>query len=469
MELLKDVVPSAWEPCLGGADYSEVYVEESNGTSIHFEDSRAEEMTSGSDRGVGLRYLRRSSARTSSGLPAVETVFGSLNRVDADAAIALSRRLRGTSATSPRPKPLAPLTTHSNPVANAPEGVPFEAKIALLGSVDRAIRADVPHIRQVSLTYAERSKAFLIATSEGDCRREERRTVILSIQVTAEKDGVLQTGYEVIGGLKGWELFLEKDPVDAGMVAARRAVEKLTAPPSKAGEMAVVLSSAAGGTFVHEAIGHSLEADHVQEGTSPHYRGTLGKIVAPEFLTIIDDPTLPFARGSYAVDDEGVAATPVPVVQNGVHCGYLYDRVTAIKDGLASNAHGRRESYHHKPIPRMSNLYIASGKDDPDVIVKELARGLFVTRMGGGQVDTATGEFVFEVEEGFFVEDGRVRHMVRDANLLGVGPEVLKSIDRLGSDLGWAIGTCGKEGQGVPVSDGQPTLRIPKLLVGGVQ
>ncbi|TPW19036.1 MAG: TldD protein, partial [Elusimicrobia bacterium] len=197
------------------------------------------------------------------------------------------------------------------------------------------------------------------------------------------------------------------------------------------------------------------------------YLGMIGKVVAPEGISIIDDPTLPFYRGSYVYDDEGVAARPTVVVKDGVLQDYLYDRVTALKDGKPSNAHGRRESYRHRPIPRMSNLYIAPGAEDPAAILKSVSKGLFVTRMGGGQVNTATGEFVFEVDEGFLIEDGKPTRLVRDANLLGVGPETLKSIDRIGWDIGWGIGTCGKEGQGVPVSDGQPTLRIPKMLIGG--
>ncbi|MBI4422412.1 MAG: TldD/PmbA family protein, partial [Elusimicrobia bacterium] len=284
---------------------------------------------------------------------------------------------------------------------------------------------------------------------------------------TAERDGVLQTGHEVVGGLKGFELLAQHDPLRVARGAAARAVAKLEAPPAKPGEMPVVLAASAGGTFVHEAIGHSLEADHVQEGTSPAYHGKIGRPVAPEFLSIIDDPTLPFQRGSYAYDDEGVEARPTAVVKNGVLRQYLYDRLTAMKDGNPSNAHGRRESFRHRPIPRMSNLYIAPGGDDPARILRELDGGLLVTRMGGGQVNTATGEFVFEVDDGFWVEGGKIRHRVRDANLLGVGPSALQSIDRLGWDIGWGIGTCGKDGQGVPVSDGQPTLRIPKLLIGG--
>ena len=193
----------------------------------------------------------------------------------------------------------------------------------------------------------------------------------------------------------------------------------------------------------------------------------MGKIIAPETITVIDDPTLPFQRGSFIFDDEGMDARPTTLVRNGVLNDFLYDRATALREGRSSNGHGRRESFSSRPIPRMSNLYIAPGHHDPAQIIKELDRGLLVTRMGGGQVDTASGEFVFEVDEGWWVEGGKVRHLVRDANLLGVGPEALRSIDRVGWDIGWGIGTCGKDGQNVPVSDGQPTIRMPKLVVGG--
>jgi TldD protein len=420
-------------------------------------------MAAGSDMGLGLRYLRQGS---DGGL--IETIFGSSNSLSAESAAQLRRRLLGSA---PKRAASARSTYRFHPaiVSRPPEQVPLERKMKLLQAVDKTIRKEFPHIRQVSLTYAERRKQFAVLNSDGLAHGEERVSLLFAIRVTAEKDGVLQTGYEVIGGLKGYELLDDFDPIHAGRLAAGRAVSKLAAPPAKAGEMPVILASSAGGTFVHEAIGHSLEADHVQEGTSPAYRGKLGQTVAPEFIRIIDDPTLPFYRGSYGADDEGTPAAPTTLVEGGVLKGYLYDRLTAMKDKVPSNGHGRRESYHHKPIPRMSNLYIAPGKDDPKRIIEELDRGLLVTKMGGGQVDTATGEFVFEVEEGFLVEGGKVRHQLRDANLLGVGPTVLKSIDRLGWDIGWGIGTCGKDGQGVPVSDGQPTLRIPKLLVGGRQ
>ena len=464
MTRLSDVDPRAWAQALPAADYAEAYLEESWSASLHFEDSRPEDIASGSDRGVGLRLLRRSQ-----GPAGFETRFGSLNGLDPAAAAKLSRRLADHAAAQPPSRRELPASTERavHPVLIRPEDVGLDRKIALLAEVDRTLRAEFPRLRQVSLTLGERRKAFLLLNSDGEARYEERTHTLFAASITAEKDGMLQTGHEVIGGIKGWELFSEHEPLRLARGAAARAVAKLDAPRAKAGEMPVVLAASAGGTFVHEAIGHSLEADHVQEGSSPAYKGMVGKAVAAPFLSIVDDPTLPFQRGSYVFDDEGVRARTVAVVKDGVLQEYLYDRVTAAKDGLPSNAHGRRESYRHRPIPRMANLYIVPGKDDPALIVKELGSGLLVTRMGGGQVNTATGEFVFEVDEGFWVQDGKVSHRVRDANLLGVGPETLKSIDRLGWDIGWGIGTCGKDGQGVPVSDGQPTMRIPRMLVGG--
>ena len=345
--------------------------------------------------------------------------------------------------------------------------VPLEHKLALLREIDRAARAISPLVRQVTAIYGDRRKDTRLLNSEGSDLTQSRVATNLRVSVVAGRDGMLQTAMEVIGAQRGYEVFDDEAALKAARRAASRAVAKLDAPKAKAGEMAVILAASAGGTFIHEAIGHSLEVDHVQEGSSPAYRGMKGKMVAPETITVIDDPTLPFQRGSFAFDDEGVEARPTELVRNGVLADFLYDRATALREDRPSNGHGRRESFASRPIPRMSNLYIVPGKDDPAKIIKELKSGLLVTRMGGGQVDTASGEFVFEVDEGWRVENGVVKHLVRDANLLGVGPEALRSIDRVGWDIGWGIGVCGKEGQSVGVSDGQPTIRMPKLIVGG--
>lgn len=455
---LEQAPAAAYAAALAGADYGEAYLEETSWTSARLEDGRVQDVGAGSDRGLGLRLLRRRGA-------AVETFFGSGPDCDPAAAARLREGLL-EGAAGPAPSFSAPAVRGVVPRVD-PAGVALERKVALLRALDRAVRAEFPGVRQVTASYGDRAARTRVLNTDGADARQSLVSTVLSVSVVVEGGGRLQTGYEALGAQRGWEILEGDAPFETARRAAARAYAKLSAPKAKAGEMPVVLSSSAGGTFIHEAIGHSLEVDHVQEGSSPAYRAAIGKQIAPQNITVVDDPTLPFQRGSYFFDDEGIAAAPTTLVQNGVLTGYLYDRTTALRENKKSNGHGRRESFSDRPFPRMSNLYIAPGPDDPAEIVKSLEKGLFVTRMGGGQVNTATGEFVFEVDEGFWVENGEIMHLVRDANLLGIGPEVLRAIDRVGWDVGWGIGTCGKEGQSVPVSDGQPTLRLPKVVVGG--
>jgi TldD protein len=326
-----------------------------------------------------------------------------------------------------------------------------------------------PGIRQVSIQYGETSKHIRIWTSLGGQTEEKRTTLTLAISVVAEKDGQLQTGYESVSGTCGFELFDRHDVIALARKVSRRAIARLSAPPAPVGEMPVIIAAEAGGTLIHEAIGHPLEADAVQKGISPTYKGAIGKVVGNEKVSVLEDPTMVGQRGFYAFDDEGVPAQRTVLVDHGVLKTYLYDRQTARKDRVSSNGHGRRESFRHRPIPRMANTFVASGSDDPQEILRSVSNGLLVTKMGGGQVEPATGDFVFEVEEGFLIKDGTVGPLIRSAILLGNGPDVLKTIDLVGSDIGWSIGTCGKDGQGAPVSDGLPTLRIPKgVVVGGI-
>jgi TldD protein len=218
--------------------------------------------------------------------------------------------------------------------------------------------------------------------------------------------------------------------------------------------------------MVHEAVGHGLEGDLVHAGVSV-YAGKTGEQVASSLVTVIDDATIPNARGSFSFDDEGIPAQRTVLVENGILKGYLYDRLTAMKAGAVSTGNGRRESYHAKPVVRMTNTLIAPGDTPPEDIVKTVEKGLFVRKMGGGQVNTVNGDFVFEVTEGYLIENGKVGKPVRGATLTGNGPETLKKVVMVGSDLGFGIGTCGKDGQGVPVSDAQPTLLIEEMTVGG--
>ncbi len=313
----------------------------------------------------------------------------------------------------------------------------------------------------------ELSKKIAGLTLEGRIYSDSRDYVTFVVQVTAEDGKMRQSGYEVVAVQGGWEALAVTDPAMLARRSAKRALEKLAAPPAPLGEKTVVIAAEAGGTLIHEAVGHSLEADHILDGSSPHFAHRVGKRVAGDKISVLDDPTRPGQRGSFSFDDEGTPAERTVLIENGFLRTYLYDCRSAKRGERPSNGHGRRESYAHPPIPRMSNTFIAPGPDDPRKILRELKQGLYVTRLGGGQVNTATGDFVFEVEEGYWVENGQIRHPVRGANLLGNGPEVLRTIDRVGWDLGWSVGTCGKDGQNVPVSDGLPTLRIPRVVVGG--
>jgi TldD protein len=228
----------------------------------------------------------------------------------------------------------------------------------------------------------------------------------------------------------------------------------------------VVISSEAGGTMIHEAVGHGLEADLVQKGLSK-FAGQVGQQVASAVVTVVDDATMPQKRGSFAIDDEGTPAARTVLIEDGVLKGFLHDLMTAKKESTGPTGNGRRESFRHKPIPRMTNTMIVPGKSEPDDVVADTKHGLFVRKMGGGQVNTVNGDFMFEVSEGYLIHDGKVGPAVRGAALVGNGSEVLQKIDMVAADHGFAVGTCGKDGQGVPVSDAQPTLRISELTVGG--
>lgn len=447
----------AYGAALSGADHGEIFLEETSWTSARLEDGRVQDVGAGADRGLGLRLLIHNGRD-------VETYFASGPEMTPEAA---ARLRAGLPVPLGAPPKFGPVQERRARPRIDPALVPLERKVAVLRALDRAVRAEFPSVRQVTVSYGDRVKRTRVVHSGGGDARQAIVATLVRVSVVAEKDGRLQTGLETVGAQRGFELTEDGECLAAARRAAARAIAKLAAPKARAGEMPVVLSSSAGGTFIHEAIGHSLEADAVQEGSSPAYRGALGKAVAHEGITVVDDPTLPFQRGSFFFDDEGVPAAPTALVERGVLKGYLHDRASALREDRVSNGHGRRESYSERPLPRMSNLYVAPGPDDPAAIVRGLKKGLLVTRMGGGQVNTATGEFVFEVDEGFWVENGTVRHLVRDANLLGVGPEVLRQIERVGWDVGWGIGTCGKEGQNVPVSDGQPTMLLPKVVVGG--
>ena len=444
-----------------GGDFADIFIERSAPLSIVCEDDRIEKVISGIDCGAGVRVLfgQRAAYAYSN-----EVSTSSLLEL-ADAVSQASARGRGQADHSvinlSRRKPVVDFV-----IRTAPETVATVHKVALVNSANAAARAIDPRIRQVLATYRENRQRVLIANSEGFITEDERMYLTAMVHVVAADGGVIQTGYEPVGGFTGMELF-ELNPLDqAAERASRRALQMLSARKAPAGRMPVVLSSEAGGTMIHEAVGHGLEADLAQSGLSV-YSGKIGEQIASPLITVLDDATLPGRRGSFRFDDEGTDSQRTKLVDRGTLKTFMYDRLTALKDGMRSTGNGRRESYKHRPIPRMTNTMIAPGASDPDDILRATPRGLFVKKMGGGQVNTVNGDFVFEVSEGYLIENGRLGEPVRGATLAGNGPQVLMSIDMVGSDLGFSIGTCGKDGQGSPVSDAQPTLRIPEITVGG--
>ncbi|MBC7335480.1 MAG: TldD/PmbA family protein, partial [Clostridia bacterium] len=304
------------------------------------------------------------------------------------------------------------------------------------------------------------------ANTEGVYAEDERVRTRLAVQAVAMSNGRLHTGYEAVGSFGGLEAFEEYRPEAVAAVAARRALLMLEARPAPTGRMAVVMAAEAGGTMIHEACGHGLEADLVQRGLSV-YAGRLGEQVAVPLVTVVDDATLAGRYGSFRFDDEATPGEKTVLIERGILRSYMYDRLTARREGRRSSGNGRRESYQFRPIPRMRNTYILPGEHDAEEIIRRTAKGLLVKKMGGGQVNTTNGDFVFDVAEGYLIEGGRVTAPVRGATLTGNGPEVLRTVDMVGGDLGFSIGICGKNGQGVPVSDAQPTMRIPSLVVGG--
>jgi TldD protein len=414
---------------------------------------------SGLDRGAGVRLVfgqRTAYAYTN------EITTGSLLELADAVSQTAARGARHTDINLIRKNPSVDL-----PVEKDPEKAAMSLKAGMVLEANRTARAFDRRIRQVLVTYRENRQQVLVANSDGVLVEDERMYLTAVVHVVAAQDDVVQTGYEPIGGIAGMELFDAHPLVRAAETAARRAVMMLSAQKAPAGRMPVVLSSEAGGTMIHEAVGHGLEADLAQSGLSV-YSKSLGKRIASPIITVVDDATLSGKRGSFRFDDEGTDAERTVLVEKGVLQTFLYDRLTAMKDKARSTGNGRRESYKHRPIPRMTNTMIAPGGSDPAEILRSTPKGLYVRKMGGGQVNTVNGDFVFEVSEGYLIENGTIGESVRGATLAGNGPQVLLSIDRVGSDLGFSIGTCGKDGQGSPVSDAQPTLRIPELTVGGV-
>ncbi len=441
---------------LAGAGFQiwDVFEEESKTTTITYENNNIDRITSGVDIGTGIRGVRD-----------YKTFYGYTNNPANTQGIINSicggmKDRAGDFVFSE----VEPEIKHG--VKIYPQMVDIAEKIDYLKKINELARGVSGLIKQVNITYSEKTQDVEIINDRGLHAAEQRVYTTLSVLIIAAKDGTMETAYKAVSGRKGYELLREERVMDYVKHAAELSVRLLSTDKKIAGKMPAIISSEAGGTLIHEAVGHSLEADIVQKGMSPYKKDRVGEKVASDIVTVVDDATILNKRGSFSFDDEGIQSQKKILVENGILRSYMYDRLTALKDLAMPTGNGRRESYKFKPIPRMTNTMIASGSGSVKDLIKDTKYGIFVKRMGGGQVNTVTGDFIFEVGEAYMIENGEVGEPLRSATLMGNGANVLNTIDAVCNDLGFDVGTCGKDGQGVPVSDAQPTIRIPEILVG---
>lgn len=355
-------------------------------------------------------------------------------------------------------RPLDPITTMTS-----------AQKVDLLQQVDTEARRQDPRVRQVFVTLAASYDVVLVAAADGSLSADVRPLVRLSVRVIAEQDGRREQGGAGGGARAGYDFLLqEQRALDYAREAVRQALVNLESIPAPAGSMTVVLGPGWPGVLLHEAVGHGLEGDFNRKGTSA-FAGRIGERVASPLCTVVDDGTLSGRRGSLNVDDEGTCTQRTVLIENGILHGYLQDRLNARLMGVPPTGNGRRESYAHLPLPRMTNTYMLAGQSDPREIIESVEHGLYAVNFGGGQVDITSGKFTFSANEAYLIEQGRVTHPVKGATLVGNGPDVLTRVSMVGDDmrLDNGVGTCGKEGQSVPVGVGQPTLKIDGLTVGG--
>jgi TldD protein len=443
-----------------GGDFAEVFVEDKRSSSAMLDDGRVEELTSGRDRGAGIRVV-------------VGDTTGFAHTADlsekglAKAAAAAAAAARGGGGGVREVSVRAVDTGRPGPVRIPPEDVAKATKVELLSLADAAARGEGSAITQVSARYGDSRRRILVANSDGLLAEDDQVRTLFSVSCVATGDSGLQTGRESTGRTVGFELFEEADVEEMARRAADRAITKLAARPAPSGAMPVVVGPGGGGVLFHEACGHGLEADLVAKSASV-FAGRVGEAVATPLVTLIDDGTMAGEWGHFTIDDEGRPAAHNVLIQDGVLTDYMWDHLRARKDGRQSSGNGRRQSYQHLPMVRMTNTYISNGTDDPADIISGTDHGVYVAQLGGGQVNTATGDFVFGMTEAYLIENGEVTEPIREGNLIGNGPEVLTRIDALGNDFAMGSpGTCGKDGQGVPVGDGTPTLRVTSLTVGG--
>ncbi len=442
-------------------DAADLYFQHSRSESWVLEDGIVKEGSHSIEQGVGVRAM---SGEKTGFAYSDEIVLPQLLDAARNAR-AIARAGAGGAVPALRAHEPRALYPPLDPVASLDN----EEKIALLREVDKFCRARDPRVSQVIVSLAAVLDTVLVAAADGTLAADVRPLVRLNVQVIAEQHGRREQGSAGGGGRHGYRELLENGRAFAfAREAVRQALVNLESVPAPAGTMTVVLGPGWPGVLLHEAIGHGFEGDFIRKGTSA-FAGRLGETVASPLCTIVDDGTLPNRRGSLSVDDEGTPSQCTVLVERGVLTGYLQDKLNARLLGVRPTGNGRRESFAHLPMPRMTNTYLLPGTSDPAEIIASVPRGLYAVNFGGGQVDITNGKFVFSASEAYLIEDGKVTRPVKGATLIGSGPEVLTRVSMVGNDLKLdeGVGTCGKEGQSVPVGVGQPTLRIDAMTVGG--
>jgi TldD protein len=439
-----------------GGDFAELYAEERGGFALNLDDGKVERPQAGRELGASVRVVQGDAS-----------YFGHVDGLGEDdllrVADSVAQALRG-DARAPEAM-LALRAADRHPIGRRPEEVDAATKAELLRACDEAARGAGAEVTQARIGYAETRRRVEVFGSDGRAAADDRTRVRLGAQVVARRGDRVETGTDTLGGHVGWEL-LEGDPERVAESAARKALTMLDARDAPSGRLPVVVGSGFGGVLLHEAVGHGLESDAVQKRASV-YAGKLGEQLAEPFVTAYDDGRREGEWGSDGIDDEGTPTRRTTIIDGGRLTSYLYDLLRARKDDVESTGNGRRESFRHLPIPRMTNTYFAPGEATREELIGDVERGIYAVSFGGGQVEPATGDFVFGVSEGYLIENGEVTSPVRGATLVGNGLEALRAVDGIAGDLEIATGFCGKAGQSVPAGVGQPHVRIRELTVGG--
>ena len=453
-------VQSTVSDALDGTDDGELFLEYCQSESLTFDDGRLKSASFDTTQGFGLRGV----VGEATGYAHASELSEAAIRRAAETVKAVRAGHGGTSAEAP-PGTNQTLYTDTNPLGE----VPFEAKVALLAEIEAYARGVDPRVRQVTVSLAGQWQAVQILRADGSRAADIRPLVRLNVAIVAAEADRMETGSSGVGGRTGYAAYIAPDAwrtqVDE---ALRQALVNLESVPAPAGEMAVVMGPGWPGILLHEAIGHGLEGDFNRKKTSA-FSSLMGERVASEGVTVIDDGTIHDRRGSLTIDDEGTPTSRTVLIEDGVLVGYMQDRMNARLMGMEPTGNGRRESFAHAPMPRMTNTYMTDGPHDPEEIIAAVEHGLYAVNFGGGQVDITSGKFVFSASEAYLIENGKVGAPVKGATLIGNGPDALKRVRMVGNDmkLDPGVGTCGKDGQGVPVGVGQPTLLLDNLTVGG--